>query len=83
MVADYGMSPLGVRAALDDEPVGDARRRAVDEAIDVIIAAELERATQTLADASAEHAALVALLLEHKVLDQDALARLAKGETNG
>ena len=83
MVADYGMSDVGVRAALADETVSDARLAAVDAAIDAIIATELDRARAVLKVAAAEHAALVDLLLEHKVLDASALARLTEAKADG
>lgn len=83
MVADYGMSTAGVRATLADETVSDARLATVDAAIDAIIAEELDRARSMLRDTAKQHTALVDMLLEHKVLDASALARLGQTDAEG
>ena len=73
MVVDYGMSPVGVRASLPDTRDSEAYLARVDAAIDVLVNDECARARALLTAHADLHAALVALLLEHKVLEGPAL----------
>ncbi len=82
MVEQYGMSAVGPRAYVQPEgsgPESEARRAATDEAIDALLAVEQVRATRLLQENEALHAALVALLLEEKVLDAGRLQQMVEG----
>jgi cell division protease FtsH len=81
MVEEYGMSPaMGPRVTLEDEhraggpAPSESRRARVDDEIERILREERTRAEELLRDSAALHEALVALLLEKKVLDAKALA---------
>lgn len=81
MVDEYGMAGLGPRVVLHDEDgpqgrgVGEARRARRDEEVDRILREELARCEELLGQQREMHAALVALLLEKKVLEGSALAQ--------
>jgi cell division protease FtsH len=81
MVDHYGMSAVGRRALADDkkERFGEAHAQARDAEIARILREEEARAEALLRGAIEEHAALVALLLEKKVLDGAMIRSLRKG----
>ncbi len=84
MVEEFGMSKtLGPRVVLADErrlnSVGSDRRDRIDAAIDRIVAEELERAERVLTENRSLLDALVATLLEHKVLDAAQLGSFNTG----
>jgi cell division protease FtsH len=87
MVEEYGMSRLGARVVIDP-PRGapppplasDARRLRIDEEIDRILEEEKARADRLLREHRALHDALVALLLEKKILDAKAIGDVVKAK---
>ena len=81
MVGGHGMdAEHGPRVVLDDEQVSEQlsqdRRARLDVAVDAMLLVEQQRARRLLDEHRALHAALVALLLEKKILDTTALATL-------
>jgi len=81
MVGGHGMDvEHGPRVVLDDEKVSEqlseSRRARLDVAVDSLLASEQHRARRLLDEHRGLHAALVALLLEKKVLDATALSAL-------
>jgi cell division protease FtsH len=80
MVDHYGMSAVGRRALVDDkhERWSEGHAQARDAAIARILQEEEARAESVLSAAREEHAALVALLLEKKVLDGTMLRTIAR-----
>ena len=58
------------------EQLSESRRARLDVAVDSLLASEQQRARRLLDEHRALHGALVALLLEKKVLDATALSAL-------
>lgn len=83
MAMGHGMlADLGLRVVLEGDPpteqLSEHRRARADEAIDQLLAEERERARTLLAAHRGLHERLVALLLEHKVLNAAAIAAAGK-----
>lgn len=90
MVGGHGMDEThGPRVVLEDEKVSEQlseqRRARLDAAVDDLLQQEQQRARRLLEEHRALHEALVALLLEKKVLDGTDLAGLgrASGVSHG
>jgi cell division protease FtsH len=77
MVEEFGMSPeLGVRVVSEKTIVSEDRKSRIDHAIEAILKAELERAEHLVRANRALLDALVAVLLEKKVIDRAAIKGL-------
>src|SRR5688572_2797474 len=77
MVEELGMSlELGVRVVMAKAIVSEERKERMDRAIELILKAELERAEQLIRANRALLDAMVAVLLEKKVIDRAAIKGL-------
>ena len=90
MVEEYGMSAtLGPRVMLEDESgrrgtgASEVRQVKIDEAIDAILTAEQQRATELLGTHRELLNALWTLLLEKKVLEGEALTGFSATVSGG
>ncbi len=90
MVEEFGMSgAMGVCVVVEQEkqpggtPLSESRRVRLDAEVEAIITEEYRRAEQLLQQQRAVLEALVALLLEKKVLDRPAMQATVTGEKNG
>jgi cell division protease FtsH len=85
MVEEFGMSgEMSVRIVLREEQragvvLSDERRSRIDAAIEAILRAELDRARAVLSERRALLDALVATLIEKKVIDRTALDAMKGG----
>lgn len=82
MVGGHGMDEtFGPRVVLDDEKVSEQLserlRASLDDAIDTMLEQERARARRLLVEHRSLHEAMVAMLLEHKVIDAHGLATLS------
>jgi cell division protease FtsH len=78
MVDHYGMSAVGRRASDDKERYSESHAQARDAEIARILREEEARAETLLRGALDEHGALVAILLEKKVLDATMLRTIVR-----